>query len=277
MKLYSSAHNGALRLDGDSVPNCMYCESTWYTAPVREPGLFKHKSGEVLVFIGTDTENPERLNAKITLQIENDVLTLEKTCSVFIPAGTAHGNLTVESLSKPVISYKWQPDSAYDAPDPAEAAALAGAYTNANTVAEGYVPPSGKLPEFPEGFLSLLLFLDSERQPGAPYMETMWMCTKNDTGPATHTHEDWDELIGFIGSDPDHPDELNATVTFLLGDETITLTKSTFIYVPRGVTHAPILVPSLSRPIIHFSQGNRGIYMKTTENADGGSITDNIY
>ena len=92
-------------------------------------------------------------------------------------------------------------------------------------------------------------------------MEAVWFHTTNDNGPETHAHE-FDELIGFLGSDPDAPCELNGEITLLLDGETVSFTKSCVAYIPRGITHSPILVPKLDRSLIHFSGGNGGDYAR---------------
>ena len=90
--------------------------------------------------------------------------------------------------------------------------------------------------------------------PGAPYFEIMWFCGPRAARPATHTHT-FDEILGFIGGDPEHPAELNAVVKFLIGDEWYTFTKSVLIYIPAGLEHSPIIVESAEKPFIHFSGG----------------------
>ena len=51
-------------------------------------------------------------------------------------------------------------------------------------------------------------------------------------------------------------------LTFEIGDEVVTVTKSCLVFVPAGLEHSPILVPKLERPIIHFSGGNGGDYIR---------------
>ena len=77
-------------------------------------------------------------------------------------------------------------------------------------------------------------------------------------GPAAHTH-DFDEVIGFLGTDPDDPGALGA-VTFEVEGQTVAFDRSCVIYIPRGMRHSPILVPALERPIIHFTGGSGGDY-----------------
>jgi hypothetical protein len=246
----------------------MRVDARWYRAPSGGGGgeLYRQESDELMVFAGSDCKNPASLDAVIKLRIENDVLTLTETCAVFVPGGAARGDPEVVSANRPVFCYSCSLNSdVFDGGTPAKASAPAGAYS-ANVVT-GYRPPSGKLPDAPEGFLQLLLYLDSVRLPGAPYMETVWFMTSNDTGPAPHEH-DFDEFIGFIGTDPDRPEELGAELVFYIGDEPVTVTKSCLVYIPRGVRHSPIIIPKMERPLIHFSGGNGGDYARRGATAD---------
>ena len=95
-----------------------------------------------------------------------------------------------------------------------------------------YAPLSGRIPEAPEGFITFLLWIDSNKLKGAPYTEALWFLTTNDTGPENHSHEDLDEFIAFIGSDPEHPEELNGEISFI-GDEQIFVTKHPYPYTQR--------------------------------------------
>ncbi|MBN2060944.1 MAG: hypothetical protein JW882_11085 [Deltaproteobacteria bacterium] len=261
------ARVGSVWMDGDVVEGCMFNEACWYVSPFKGPELLKHNSDEVLFFIGGDPNDPENLNAEIEMCIENDKLTLKKTSAVFVPEGVAHGKLEVKNLTRPVFHYSCHLNTSKYEAFPAEATAAPGSY-NRNWV-EKYVRPDGKLPEAPEGFLKFLLFLDGKRLKGAPYAEAVWFCTTNDTGPAPHIHEDFDEFIGFIGSDPEHPGELNGEVSFYIEDEMISSTKSCLVYVPRGVRHSPIYIPKLECPIIHFSGGNGGDYVRKGTHGEG--------
>ena len=148
-------------------------------------------------------------------------------------------------------------NASYYAEEPAEASAAVGVY--AGNRVEKYAPVDGFLPDAPEGFLTRLLWLDGKKLEKAPYMEAVWFRARNDTGPKAHVH-DFDELIGFLGSDPEHPEELNAEIRFLIDGKCVSVTKSCIAYVPRGVDHSPILVPRLDRFLVHFSGGNGGDY-----------------
>jgi len=247
-------------MDGDFFKGCIYSEAGWLTDAFKSDGLFTHESDELMVFIGGNPDDPENLNAEITLQIENDTLSITKTCFVFVPGGAAHGNLNIISLNTPVYHYICHLNTDMYSEKPASPSAPKGTYSG--NVVEKYAPVDGKMPSAPEGFLTLLLWIDGKKLSGAPYMEAVWFNTVNDTGPPEHAH-DFDEFIGFFGSDPDHPDELNGEISFLIDGEMFSFTKSCLIYIPRGVMHSPILVPKLERPILHFSGGNGGDYVRS--------------
>ncbi|NLO98144.1 MAG: hypothetical protein GX091_08760 [Peptococcaceae bacterium] len=108
-----------------------------------------------------------------------------------------------------------------------------------------------------------ILYMDGATVAGAPYFEIMWFISPREPAPPTHTH-DFDEFLGFIGTDPDNPSDLGATVRFLLEDEWIVLTKSALIYVPAGMKHSPFVIEDLRRPIIHFSGGPNVEYNSTS-------------
>jgi hypothetical protein len=262
-----NARINAVWMDGTMIEGCMFNEASWYMAPCREPGLIKHNSDKVMFFIGGNPGKPESLNATVDLCIENDRLTLTNTCAVFVPEGSAHGNLEIKDLETPLFRYTCHINTDVYESSPAEATADPGTY--AGNYVERYERPDGTIPEAPEGFIKFLVYLNGERMKGAPYAEAIWFCTTNDTGPAPHSHNDFDEFIGFIGSDPEHPEELNGEISFYVKGEKISLTKSCLVYIPRGVEHSPILVPKLEQPILHFSGGNGGHYVREgDENRD---------
>ena len=67
-----------------------------------------------------------------------------------------------------------------------------------------------------------------------------------------HVH-DADELLGFLGSDPENPSDLGGEVEFHIEGEKHILTKSTYIFIPAGIRHVPLYTNRVDRPIFHFS------------------------
>lgn len=58
---------------------------------------------------------------------------------------------------------------------------------------------------------------------------------------APHKH-DFDQIIFFLGSNPQKDHEFDAEIEFFLGDEQekYVITSPTAIYIPKGLTHGPL-------------------------------------
>ncbi|NLT40012.1 MAG: cupin domain-containing protein [Clostridiales bacterium] len=118
-------------------------------------------------------------------------------------------------------------------------------------------PANMGTPEFKElykQFAKRILWIDGDVCPGAFQMNTAWYCAPAPRDPifTEHTH-DYEELIGFYGSDPEDPYNLNGVIEFTFNGEAHRLTKSTLIFCPGGVPHNPMRILEVDRPIFHFS------------------------
>jgi hypothetical protein len=112
-----------------------------------------------------------------------------------------------------------------------------------------------------------LLWMDSEMVQGARmYMEGIWLWggeTKAGLMEEPHLHE-FDEVIGFISSDPDHPGDLGAVMEMHLGDEVHYLTKSCLMHIPAGMKHCPLTFKEVHRPVFFFTLAPKASYGRTS-------------
>jgi hypothetical protein len=104
-----------------------------------------------------------------------------------------------------------------------------------------------------------VLYLDDEVVKGAFYLATSWFWKGTGPGPQAHTH-DFDEVLGFFGTNPDDVYDLGGEVELWLEDEKYLLTNSFIAYVPKGLRHCPLRVIRADRPIFHFSTGPGSMY-----------------
>jgi hypothetical protein len=117
-----------------------------------------------------------------------------------------------------------------------------------------------------------LMSLDDHVLKGSLYTEVVWMWPGGSdvypetAEPAPHAHE-YDEVLGFFGSDFDAPYDLGGVIEFWLEDEKFLLTKSCLIFVPKGMYHCPLVIREVRRPIFHFSSGPGGTYVQETAEA----------
>ena len=107
-----------------------------------------------------------------------------------------------------------------------------------------------------------ILWLEDEIIEGAFSVICSWYWKATETeGTPAHTH-DFDEVIGFIGSDPENPHDLGGEVEFWLEDEKYILTKSCLIFAPKGLRHCPLRVIKVVRPILFLAVSMTGRYVK---------------
>jgi hypothetical protein len=97
---------------------------------------------------------------------------------------------------------------------------------------------------------------------GSPNIILSWYWKAMDTeGTPSHTH-DFDEVVGFLGNDPQNPGDLGGEVEFWLEDEKYLLSKSCLIYLPKGLRHCPLTVRRVDRPILFLAVSITNKYVK---------------
>ncbi len=107
-------------------------------------------------------------------------------------------------------------------------------------------------------------WLDEEVVKGAFYFESVWLWPYDgpfdpDRGPKAHKH-DYDEVIGFIGTNPNDIWDLGAEVELWLEDEKHIITRTSLVSVPAGMQHCPLRTRNIVRPVLHFTTGNGKMY-----------------
>lgn len=117
-------------------------------------------------------------------------------------------------------------------------------------------PEKTNLGEQAQDMRTQVTYLDGKVLSGAFYVETAWLYKgyPDKVWVEEHAH-DWDEVFGFYGSDPDSPNELNGEVEIWIEDEQFLITKSCLIFVPKGVSHCPLKINRVDKPIFFFTTG----------------------
>ncbi|HJX12926.1 MAG TPA: hypothetical protein VJ377_05295 [Dehalococcoidales bacterium] len=105
------------------------------------------------------------------------------------------------------------------------------------------------------------LYLDNEVIKGSNYVECIWLWKADPSpeGASPHTH-DFNEVIGFCGTNFQDPSDLGGEIELWLGDEKHILTKSCIVFVPKGLKHCPLKIKRVDRPIFHFGMGTGKMY-----------------
>jgi hypothetical protein len=105
----------------------------------------------------------------------------------------------------------------------------------------------------------------------APYLLCEMICKADDEsikGFKPHNH-DFDEYLVFMGTNPEDPFDLCGEVEIWLGDdEKHVITKTSAVFVPKGLYHTPIHFLRVDRPILMFRTGNTLKYYNSSYSPD---------
>ena len=136
-------------------------------------------------------------------------------------------------------------------------------------IQDNVLPPFLTTPEFIKDYHEIgrrrALWLDDKSAPGGGFsMNTTWIVhADRDIQKAReaadgvselgkpHAHET-NEILGFLGSNPDDPSDLCGEVEIFIEGEQHVLTKSSILYLPAGMKHVPLYINRVDRPIFHF-------------------------
>ena len=106
-------------------------------------------------------------------------------------------------------------------------------------------------------------YLNDDKVKGSFFMMNTWTLSMNGTKPVqlelAHTH-DYDEILGFMGSDVNNVTELGGKIEIWLEDEKYIITKSFMVFIPKGMKHCPIIIKRVDRPFLGYAVGLTGTY-----------------
>jgi hypothetical protein len=122
-------------------------------------------------------------------------------------------------------------------------------------------------PPQPADWRTRILYLDDNVLKGALYLSCCWYTPggARDLHPEPHKH-DFDEVLGFIGNNPEAPTDLGAEIELWIDGEKHLINKSCLVFIPKGLPHCPMRTIRTDRQVLHFSTGPSGKHGKLPVN-----------
>jgi hypothetical protein len=107
-----------------------------------------------------------------------------------------------------------------------------------------------------------VMYLDNEVIKGAFYVECVWFWPtdkKDKSSPDPHTHN-YDEVLGFFGTDTNNLNDLGAEIELYIDNERNLMNQTFLAFIPEGVIHNPLNILKITRPVFHFAAGTGKSY-----------------
>ena len=101
-----------------------------------------------------------------------------------------------------------------------------------------------------------MTFMSNDLVPGSnTYLEIGWIHEMPKPNPHIfeHSHEQYNEIVLHIGSDPNHPEDLGGEIEFVVGGEPLIFDCTSALYIPAGVKHGPVTWKKVKRPHIQMA------------------------
>ncbi len=249
------------------VPGCnCYIQLGWiYTLP--EPKRCGEEQvsdyDKVVLYWGTDYTDPEALGAEIEFSMGGQTLAFDTSSAIYIPKGTKHGPVTWKSCKRPHVEMTMIMGSG----SPDTAGSLVNRTGSENIDYEKYIvrkPAYEVIPITPtkNRMNPSMTFLNNDLMPGCNvYLEFSWIWGMPDQNPPImeHVHDEYNEVVFHIGSDPDNPD-LGAEIDLYMDSQALRLDRTCTVFAPKCIKHGPLVWKSVSRPHIEmaivFGAGN---------------------
>ena len=251
----------------------VYVELAWITGiPQPHPLLAAAQvldHDQVLLHIGMDPRTPQVLGGTVELHLGGQPIVFNTTTAVFIPKGTPYGRLRWREFTHPhlqvcIVLGSGDPYGTAGRPGaggrPAAAAAPAPVAGGAGAKVdyEQYVvrsPMREAGPDYVEGRQNpTMTYMSGIQVPGVKdYIEFGWIWQVPSSRIPKMRHDNFDELVLHIGSDPGDPEDLGATMQIGVGEDLLEFDTTHCAFFPRELDHGPLIWNEVRRPMIEFA------------------------
>jgi hypothetical protein len=242
-----------------------YLSYGWiYGMPEPNPHVKEHThdAAEIILYFGSDPQNPEDLGGEIEFWVGGQPLTFSTAAALYLPAGLRHGPIIWRKYKRPHAEMMIMPGNGTLGEDRANA--LAGGAGSEGSWKRGAIDYEHYLVRKPiyergRGVKNrqspTMTFMSSAQIPEADYyIEFGWIYGIPDPNPPVtrHVHKH-DELILHFGGDPQNPEDLGGEIEVSVEDEPMPFNTNTALFAPKGLTHCPVTWKKVTKPHIEMA------------------------
>ena len=216
------------------------------------------ESDRIILYWGNDYKEPEYLGAEIEFPLDGVPIVFSRVTAIFVPRGVSHGPAIWRKYESPHVEMTISLNSGNldDVVEADKAPKIkhipdSEKYVVRKPAYEVVAPTPTKNRMHPS-----MTFISNDLIPGVDtYLEFSWIWGMPDPDPhiMEHVHDDSNELVFHIGSDPDNPEDLGAEIEIFLDGKPILIKKTSALYAPMRINHGPLKWKSYSRPHIEMA------------------------
>jgi hypothetical protein len=261
------------------VPEANVCvRAGWiYDIPGNDPQAEERALDydQVLLHLGMKSNTPQVLGATAELRLGGQSIVFNTTSAVFVPKGVPFGPLTWKEVRHPLLQISivlgtGDPAAASPRPKGGRDASAASAVTRPFDY-EQCVVRSPMREAGPEHVTNrqnpTMTYMSGIQVLGVKnYIEFGWIWDVPEPPIPKMRHENFNELVLHLGSDPANPEDLGATMQFGVGDDLLEFDTTHAAFIPKGLTHGPLIWKEVRRPMIEFAMMlGAGVYAEGWE------------
>ena len=198
----------------------------------------------IIIFWGNDYEKPQVLGGVISMTIGGQSITFANTTGMYIPAGVPHGPLVWREFQKPHMIMSMTLGNG-------TLPGLSKVDTTGVIDYEKFVirsPMREAGAELTAGRTApTMTYMSGVQIPGVKtYIEFGWTFGMPRSERAkgampVMAHKGYDEIVLHVGGDPADPEDIGGDIEFGVDSVPLNFSKTSALYVPRGVPHGPII------------------------------------
>ncbi len=251
-------------LNNKLFPDLPYHIDLSFITSKPEPHIFEHTLtyDRIYIFWSTDYKYPQNLGATIECYIGGQRTEFSNTTSLFIPKGTRLGPVNWLKWTAPHIMMQFILGTG-----DTSVLTKSGMFQPKNVLPkktdeinyEQYVVRSplreaGDARQEPYRMYPTMTYMSSRQcKANNNYIEFGYIWDKVEPPVPRMTHYNFNEIVLHFGNDPDNPTNLGCHMRFDVGNDKLEFDTNYCIWLPKGMTHGPLMWYDVKRPFIEMA------------------------
>ncbi|MGD9158347.1 MAG: hypothetical protein PVG39_08085 [Desulfobacteraceae bacterium] len=251
-------------LNDKLFPGVPYHIDMSFITSIPEPHIFEHSIDydRIYIFWSTDHKNPQSLGATIECYIGGQRTEFSNTTSLFIPKGMRLGPVNWLKVDRPHIMMEFVLGTG-------DSSVLTGSgifepkdgppkktdeIDYEQYVIRSPMREAGDSRQGPYRMYPTMTYMSSRQcKANNNYIEFGYIWDIVDPPLPRMTHYNFDEIVLHFGSDPDNPTDLGGHMRFDVGNDQLEFDTNYCIWLPKGVTHGPLVWYDIKKPFIEMA------------------------